>query len=210
MNGAVRQINQLIKQLGRKWFHRFRNRFVYGQRFGPDITRLHLGCGGNLLPGWANVDFNGNAHVLEHDLTRTLPLAAKSIEFIYTEHFIEHVTREQAVSFLSDCFRVLKPGGTIRISTPNLRRLIDDYLTGPQPEWNMWDWAPKTSCQMINAGMRLWGHVFIYDSDEMNLVLTEAGFREMNRVAWGESKYPELRGLETRQYHDDIIVESTK
>lgn len=210
MSGAFAQAKMLIPDFGKRWFHRLRNRFVLGKRFGPGITKLHLGCGGNLLPEWANVDFNGNAGVIGHNLTRPLPLKADTIEFIYTEHFIEHITREQGISFLSDCYRVLKPGGVIRISTPNLHRLVDDYLKGPTPEWETWDWAPGTPCQMVNGGMRLWGHQFVYDHAELTLVLDGIGFREIMKKPWRESERPELCGLETRPFFDDVILEAVK
>lgn len=210
MADALSQVKSMIPPSGKRLFHRFRNRFILGKRFEPGITRLHLGCGDNLLQGWANIDFNANAGVIGHNLTRPLPLEANTIEFIYTEHFIEHITRDEGVSFVTDCYRVLKPGGVLRISTPNLRRLIDDYLSGSTDEWKEWDWAPETSCQMVNGGMRLWGHQFVYDHDELERLLGEAGFNSTNRTGWRESQYEELRGLETRKYYDDVILEAVK
>lgn len=200
----------MIPSSGKRLFHRFRNRYILGKRFNPGITRLHLGCGDNLLPGWANVDFNANAGVIEHNLTRPLPLPANTIEFIYTEHFIEHITRDEGFAFLSDCYRVLKSGGVLRISTPNLRRIVDDYLDGRPEDWKDWEWAPKTPCQMVNGGMRLWGHQFVYDHSELEALLFEAGFNSVIRARWGESDYEELCGLETRRYYEDVILEAVK
>jgi hypothetical protein len=52
------------------------------------------------------------------------------------------------------------------------------------------------------------GTRFLYDEAELTLLLAEAGFKSVKRVQWGESKHPELRGLETRPDFDDVIVEA--
>lgn len=175
---------------------------------GPE--RLHLGCGSNLLPGWLNVDLNDLDGVFRHDLTRPLPFPTGAVEFVYSEHFIEHITRDQALSLLKECGRVLKPGGILRLSTPNLKKLVDEYLARRISEWEDVDWRPATPCRLVNEGLRLWGHQFVYDDDELTLLLHEAGFRHVDAVAWGESRHPELRGLECRPFHGEIIVEAVK
>src|SRR5258708_5950758 len=93
-------------------------------------TRLHLGCGGNILQGWANIDRLENDEVINWDLTASLPLQPESVSLIFSEHFIEHITLQQATQLLADCHRALQPDGVLRVSTPNLRKLIDDYLSG--------------------------------------------------------------------------------
>ena len=172
--------------------------------------RLHLGCGSNLLPGWTNVDLNDLAGVIRHDLTRPLPLPPEAVEFIYSEHFIEHIARDQALELLRECRRVLRAGGVLRLSTPNLKKLVDEYLARRISEWADVDWRPSTPCQMVNEGLRLWGHQFVYDPDELILLLSEAGFRHVTAVAWRESRYPELKGLECRPFHGEVIVEAVK
>jgi predicted SAM-dependent methyltransferase len=61
---------------------------------------------------------------------------------------------------------------------------------------------------MVNEGMRLWGHVFLYDEPELFSLLRECGFSDIRRVKWGESDHPELRGLESRPDFADLIVEA--
>jgi hypothetical protein len=54
--------------------------------------RLHLGSGARLLDGWANIDIEGGG-ALVWDLRKPLPISRRQIRFVYTEHFIEHITR---------------------------------------------------------------------------------------------------------------------
>jgi len=171
---------------------------------------LHLGCGSNILEGWINIDIKGRPGITPWDLTRPFPVESGTISFIFSEHFIEHVTLEQATNILRECHRMLRPEGVLRISTPDLRMLINVYLSGRLSDWTDVGWTPSTPCQMLNEGMRLWSHRFIYDTDEINRILEETGFQKVKRVRWRESEHQELTGLECRPFHGEIILEAVK
>jgi predicted SAM-dependent methyltransferase len=174
------------------------------------VQKLHLGCGSRHFKGWANVDFAGPRGTIKWNLTRPIPARPNSIHFIYSEHFIEHITRSEAALLLKNCFDLLVPSGVMRISTPNLKFLVDQYCSGCTKEWRDVQWEPDTPAQMLNEGLHLWGHQFVYDYDELSLALREAGFEHTRAVQWRESEYDELRGRETRPYHGDLIVEAVK
>lgn len=169
-------------------------------------VKLQLGAGPNPLPGWSNLDLEGDNIIW--DLTRPLPIEGKSVRLVYSEHFIEHVTRDQALAILTNLRNVMVPDGVIRLSTPDLKRLVSDYQDGKVMTMEHGGWFPQTPCRMVNEAMHLWGHQFLYDEPEMMALLAEAGFRDSMRVARGESSTPELRGLETRPDFDDLIVEA--
>lgn len=169
--------------------------------------RLHLGSGARLLPGWANLDINGLG-TLVWDLRKPLPLEPGRVRFVYTEHFIEHIGREDAKRLFTHARAVMAPGGIVRVSTPDLKKLIDDYREGHLIRMDHGEWYPQTLCRMVNEGMHNWGHVFIYDEPELAGLLAECGFRNVRRMRWGESDHPELRGLESRPDFDDLILEA--
>lgn len=169
--------------------------------------RLHLGSGGRLLDGWANVDINGLGNVV-WDLTKPLPIPPNQVRFVYTEHFIEHIERADSKRLFSHARRVMAPGSVIRISTPDLKVLIDDYQAGRLIRMDHGQWYPATPCQMVNEAVRWWGHVFLYDEAELTALLRECGFNEVRRVKWGESDFAELRGLESRPDFGDLILEA--
>ena len=98
----------------------------YLARGGP--AKLHIGCGENLLEGWLNSDlYPGSDRVLHFDATGRFPFADATFDYVFSEHMIEHVPYEGALSMLRECRRVLKPGGRARISTPDLRFLVGLY-----------------------------------------------------------------------------------
>ncbi|MBK5552224.1 methyltransferase domain-containing protein [Pseudomonas sp. TH03] len=169
--------------------------------------KLHLGCGSIQFPGWVNIDLDSPTADLLLDLTEPLPFADGSVSHIFNEHFIEHVSREQAVAFLKECHRVLVPGGAIRITTPNLRFLTFSYLSNTTDEWGDL-WQPNSRCQMMNEGMRSWGHQFVYDAEELVRVLGEAGFKSVVFQPYRESSDEVFAGLEARPFHNELIVEA--
>jgi predicted SAM-dependent methyltransferase len=195
-----------------KVYHRIRcefRRLLVAKRLEGQ-KRLHLACGNRILPGWANIDLESGANVVRWDLTRGLPIRSESIDLIFCEHFIEHISLGEAEALLSECWRSLRPGGILRISTPNLDRLIEDYLSGETSEWHDVGWTPATRCQMLNEGLRLWGHQFVYNEEELRRLLNETGFLQIRSERWHQSTVPELANLESRPFHGEIILEAMK
>lgn len=171
--------------------------------------KLHLGCGSVNLEGWVNIDLESPAADMHLDLRKTLPFSDGSVDYVFAEHFIEHVERHEALRLLQDLVRVLAPGGVIRLATPDLRFLAATYLAGNLDEWGDL-WRPDNAANLLNGGMRLWGHQFVYDAEDLEALLFEAGLTRRNFQPWRESAHVALKGLETRPFHQDLIIEGTK
>jgi predicted SAM-dependent methyltransferase len=171
--------------------------------------KLHLGCGANYIGGWVNVDLDSPLADCHADLRLPLPFPTASATLIFCEHFIEHIDRNAGLAFLTECRRVLTDGGVLRISTPDVRWLVEAYLDGNLGEWEDVGWLPQSGCQLLNEGMRLWGHQFLYDREELNSALLVAGFVHVCTAEHGASTHPGLAGLECRPWHHEIIVEAS-
>jgi len=169
--------------------------------------KLHLGSGGRILDGWANIDITG-LRTIPWDLRNPLPLAPGQVRLVYTEHFIEHIDREAARRLLSRVREAMAPGAVIRVSTPDLAKLVADYQAGRVVHMKHGGWFPETPCRMLNEGMRLWGHTFVYDEPELVALLQECGYSDIRRVKWGASDQAELSGLESRPDFGDLILEA--
>jgi len=174
-----------------------------------NTNKLHLGCGKVNFDGWLNIDIATPTADMLLNLTKPLPFEDDSVSHIFNEHFIEHISRTEAVAFLSECRRILKPDGVIRLTTPNLRFLISSYCTFQKDEWGEL-WQPKTRCSMLNEGMRSWGHQFVYDDDELVRIFLEAGFHFISFQEYRSSQYNELCNLETRPFNNELIIEARK
>lgn len=174
------------------------------------MKKLHLGCGSVYKEGWINIDLETPEADQHYDLTQPLPFQDESVAFIYSEHFIEHIGRNHGYDFLCECRRVLSTDGVIRLSTPSLSFLVDCYTKRNISEWSSAGWSPDSACNLLNQGMRLWGHTYVYDEEELARMFVEAGFNRPKMMPWGQSSRKELQGLETRPYHQDLIMEVAK
>ena len=172
--------------------------------------RLHLACGNNIMPGWVNIELEADANVFAWDLRQSFPIADGTIDYIFSEHFIEHISLEDGEALLRDCHRVLKSGGVIRLSTLDLAFVVEKYRLGETNEWANMGWLPATPCRMMNEVMRLWEHVFVFDRPELHALLKRAGFNTVLDANWRHSTYEALNGVECRPYHHELIVEAVR
>jgi SAM-dependent methyltransferase len=91
--------------------------------------RANLGCGNQTCPGWLNIDIVCTGPgVVVHDLSTGIPLPDASCEVVYHSHVLEHLKRADAQFFMRECFRVLKPGGILRVAVPDLEQICRQYL----------------------------------------------------------------------------------
>lgn len=92
---------------------------------------LNLGCGVSYIksPRWLNLDWQSKSrHVKKHNLLKKLPIEDNSVELVYSSHLIEHLTKEDCFNILTESFRVLKPGGTLRLSLPDFEEMARAYV----------------------------------------------------------------------------------
>lgn len=166
-----------------------------------DEPKLHLGCGDCLLEGWLNSDlFPCSPRVLRLDATRPFPFASNTFAYAYSEHLIGLLATRQAKRMLRECFRVLAPGGKVRICTPDLAFLID--LCGPQPsalqeryiEWASGQSTEKGRAVVINNMGEAYGP-FVYDEPHLRGALEDAGFKNIVSCDLNQSDDAALRGL---------------
>jgi SAM-dependent methyltransferase len=91
---------------------------------------LNVGCGNRYHPEWVNIDISPQgAGVMKHDLRLGIPFAENQCDVVYCSAVIEHMRRPDGAAFLTECLRVLKPGGIIRIGVPDLEHTCRLYLS---------------------------------------------------------------------------------
>ncbi|MEN8263812.1 MAG: methyltransferase domain-containing protein [Nitrospirota bacterium] len=90
---------------------------------------LNIGCGNRFNKDWINIDFNSHhSAVTAHNLLEGIPLQDGHVEVVYQSHLLEHFPKDRAQFLLSECMRVLKPGGVLRIAVPDLEGIARAYL----------------------------------------------------------------------------------
>ena len=90
---------------------------------------LNFGCGTSFHPAWTNMDAAPvSPGIIAHDLRRGFPYGAETFDAVYGSHVLEHLEPEAGAQLLQECFRVLKPGGAVRIVVPDLEMIAKLYL----------------------------------------------------------------------------------
>jgi len=92
---------------------------------------VNLGCGPIFVDSmeWINLDFAPiSKSVKKANLLGRLPLRDNSASVVYSSHFLEHVPQVAVPRFLGECYRVLEPGGVIRLVLQDLENMAREYL----------------------------------------------------------------------------------
>jgi len=157
-----------------------RKSFFLWKLLGPVVTKgylkkwlastefkiVNLGGGSLLYERWltADVDPRSDAYV---DIKKNLPFQTDSIDVVYLEEVIEHISNPEGIALMQECYRVIKPGGWIRITTPSLNFFAQEFFSNPKETRN------------INEIFRLHGHEHIYSEDELMGLLSTIGFTKV-------------------------------
>jgi predicted SAM-dependent methyltransferase len=172
------------------------------------IKRLQIGAGSSRHAGWLNTDIEPGDGLAYLDATKPFPFEDGTLHYIFHEHVIEHLTYDEGKFMIGEAYRVLAPGGKMRISTPDLSqflRLFDKepseearaYLVGKM-KWHEWPDEPNQAAIILNLQMSSWGHKFMYDLQTLGAVLTRAGFQNVQSFEENASNDEYLRNLEER------------
>jgi predicted SAM-dependent methyltransferase len=95
---------------------------------GYDLGKLHLGCGNTHIPGWCNIDMiRTGATDIVLDIRNLAGISNNCADKIYSCHVLEHFAHKEITGILNRWRDVLKPGGEIRISVPDLDAITRIY-----------------------------------------------------------------------------------
>ena len=199
------------------------------------LRGLHCGSGANFKAGFLNTDsmaFSDERGIATHvggltliddtyfyfqfDATKSFPVEDASFEWIYSEHFIEHIPQNVAVAWFKDMKRLLKQGGLMRVSTPDLEKYIRGYL---DPESLFFKEhirrlnsmgvqnVPPRRAWLVNQIFRLWGHQHIYDFEELKFTAGLAGFTPelAKKCTYQSGAVPELSALDRETRNDESL-----
>jgi predicted SAM-dependent methyltransferase len=186
--------------------------------FENQSRKLHLGAGSSFNDGWLTSDLAAKigGSTVYIDAVKKLPFKDNSFDFIYCEHMIEHISYEQAENMLRECSRVMKKGGRIRISTPDLDRYLslfdnknskikNDFINFMSSNWLIKfnnDSYVKSNMpyHILNLNMHAWGHQYIYCYDTLSEQLLKQGFASLKRYDNDCSDTKSLEKLEKHAY----------
>lgn len=136
---------------------------------------LNLGCGNKKLPGFLNVDLQGDPDEVA-DVFGPLPFESDSFEEVHAYHVAEHCYRWQIDGVLREWARVLKPGGLMVLELPCLDKVIHIFQAfikeGKPPPTNLTMWGLFGDPGWKDPAMC---HRWAYSVVEMTALMESAG-----------------------------------
>ena len=157
-------------------------------RWVEKTAYLNAGCGPNIAPGFMNLDYYWRPGTLCWDLTTALPFENSSLQGVYSEHCLEHLSYEDSSNVLKEFRRVLRPNGRLRVVVPDAELYVDLYLRHRNGENVVIPYEEelpiKTPLFALNRIMRDFGHLYAYDFDALKDLIEKAGFRSITRAAY--------------------------
>lgn len=196
--------------------------------------KLNAGCAKKVMAGWINIELHDKFDVLtpenlsfaakghkqyKMDLLKPFPIPSQSLDYIYWEHVIEHFDLIELRVILKEFHRTLKPDGVFRTACPDLDYFMsfyDDKAFSFVPR-RWYDVTVKknltvmSKAHMLNLVLTSHGHKFTHSFESAKQEFLAAGFDNVVRCEYGESKHHSLTMLETRgEEQDPLILEAIK
>jgi predicted SAM-dependent methyltransferase len=194
-------------------------RFRAAARRAPRPIALEVG-GLKRRDGWFMVNVNA---VTPYYMDGTKPWSFEdgALSHVYADNMIEHVPLAGARVFFAEAHRCLRPGGVIRLVTPDVRTHVDLYLQGASSvsgaladEYRSLGVVIEHPIDMIRTPIGEFGHHagYVYDFETLDAELQRAGFSPAKRCNLQESDDPMLRNLEERSAHGSLqmVVEAVR
>ncbi len=188
---------------------------------GKNMVKINLGSFVDTIGyGWQNWDLLPvEKHIKEGHLFRQwdvrngIPLADNSVHLYHMSHLLEHLTLEEAHNLLAELWRTLKPGGLVRISTPDARTIVRRYLQDDMAYFNAIQ--PPEFISALTQGEKLsrilfsgdYAHRGVYDFEMLKAFLVRVGFSpdRIFRMPSGESQSDVMK-REMRDQHQQISL----
>ncbi|GGM22051.1 methyltransferase domain-containing protein [Dactylosporangium sucinum] len=190
---------------------------AHPQALGTDLVSLTDASGNRTEPGHVyRVD--DAAYFAEMDIAGPLPVDDGAVDWVFAEHLVEHVSLAVGIAWLTEVRRILRPGGLLRLTTPDLKVYCESYvngdgffgkhrrrmnraLTGVAPA------MPARGAFMFNQLFYVYGHRWLYDEAELRHALTAAGFADESITvrAYREGARQDVADLDQVLRNDESI-----
>lgn len=164
---------------------------------------------------WDKLD----ANVIRHDLTKGLPYKDNEVDYIYSSHMLEHLSRKDAQFVLEEWYRVLKKGAILRLVLPDLNIYCRKYVARDKDYYHDEEPIADQFIKRLNFSVsderplleKLLSsrHRWQYDFESIAYYLKKAGFKNITREKLREGKLPELTKVE-QLWYDSLFVEAIK
>jgi predicted SAM-dependent methyltransferase len=162
-------------------------------------------------PGY-EAHLKGSMKLLRYgDVRKRLRHKDNSVDVVYAEHALEHLTYDDAHHFVRELYRVLRFGGLVRIAVPDLEREARRYLSMKAEDHDTVENTERFVEVFFSRSareFRKYGHRWMYDEVTLRALLKGAHFRTVVRESFKHGQCPDVEELEIRR--DSLVLEAVK
>lgn len=134
--------------------------------------KLNIGCGMNKIPGYINIDANGDLNPdLTLDIRKGLPYQDNSVSEIVMYHTIEHIAKPFHRPLLEMLFRIIKLDGWLYLAYPEFEKIARNWLENTKSTREWWE------ATIYGRQLDDWDtHRAAMNSRELKITLESIGF----------------------------------
>lgn len=197
-----------------------------------DELKLNIGCGLSGAPGWCNIDNSPTIplsriplgrqlfrtpvwprDVRRIDVLRGLPFGDGTVSHVYSSHLLQSLTWDESLALMKECFRVLGPGGVLRIVVPDLAIVVREYLADADPRASLKFTRrlsiPTTALRGLLGRGR--GYEQMFDNRSLAHLFLKAGFVAPEVRGFKESRISDIDEIEIEaRRRESLYMESPK
>lgn len=196
-HGLARTLRAVAKEVALARHHQASQKAWPDGRVDELPSLVQIGGGAHHLDGFFNIDAVPPADLL-WDVREGIPLHDSTVQFLFSEHFLEHIDYPRSAKhYAREAHRVLAPGGQLVTGVPDAAHVLDQYPAPPDQTTEMIErWYANRNCRNdINTFLDLINYVFrdqdddpnynphywAYDFGKLVQLFTEAGFARVER-----------------------------
>ncbi len=139
--------------------------------------KLHLGCGIVYRPGYTNIDIEEDAVADIRAGALDLPFEAGSVGLIEANQLLEHFDLVHCRFALAHWYRLLKPGGSLVLETPDLKAAFKEFVKSRDPGRKQrllsWIYGVQDEGMVHRTG---------FDQKLLEALLGDAGFTALKKA----------------------------
>lgn len=198
------------------------------------FKKYNLGCGDKIYKDFLNIGYwqqlvnnqlytgiNGQdgTFMLNFDLVNGIPAHDGSLELVYHSHLLEHLSYLDGMAFIRECYRVLAPGGKMRILVPDLELWAKAYLSNDRFFLEEYQKVLDKNVYVTNGAIFMGmlhnhEHKCGYDLETLKWALEQAGFSEVKKTLYGDSicveNISEIEPYDALRAMESLCVECVK